>query len=85
MIVYKYSRETDALTEYQVPDNWKLPLMSYDMDETINCVRCGKEMTFGKGYTSRTFFNKGGFGYYECEQCYFDALAQERKAAEEND
>ena len=52
-----------------VPDG-KYILVTDDMDLPINCMSCGKEMTFGVGYTSKELHTQVGFGYPVCEQCY---------------
>lgn len=47
-----------------------LKIYSEDMDERCDCANCGKQMTFGDGYTSRTIHNKAGYGFPVCESCY---------------
>lgn len=49
---------------------WVVVLFSEDMDLEINCVNCGKKMTYGQGYTSRQYHNHAGLGYPVCEDCY---------------
>ena len=72
MIINKWNDDKKEYEPYEVPDNWKLPLISYDMDLPINCVNCGKEIKFGDGYTSKRYHTQAGMGYYECERCHFE-------------
>lgn len=65
---------TEQYEPVQIPDDWKIAMYSDNMDEQINCVNCGKPMTYGEGYTSRRYHNKAGMGYMECEKCYYDQL-----------
>lgn len=76
MIIRKWNDTTQEYEKHFVPDDWKLILYSDDMNTPINCVNCGKEMTFGDGYTSRRYHTDKGFGYYECEECYFNYMAE---------
>lgn len=74
MIIQKWDEKLKKYEDYTIPNDWKIPLYSDDMNEKINCVCCGKEITFGEGYTSHRFHNNHGFGYYECEDCYYKYL-----------
>ena len=74
MTIRKWNDKKKEYDPYEVPDEWKLILYSENMETPINCVNCGKEMTFGEGYTSQRYHTDKGFGYYECEKCYFDYL-----------
>lgn len=58
--------------EYNLPIDWYCPLVTDNMDLTVNCPGCGKEIKFGDGYTSRQFVSEGGFGYTVCGSCYRD-------------
>ena len=70
-IVNRWNKEKHEYVEHHIPENWNVKTYSIDMNEIVNCVCCGKEMRFGDGYTSRRFHSKVGFGYCECEKCYF--------------
>jgi hypothetical protein len=63
---------------YEVPDDWHVSTYSENMDEVVNCAQCGREMTFGIGYTSRRVHTTGGFGYMVCEGCYGREREEER-------
>lgn len=69
---------TEQYEPVQIPDDWKVAMYSDNLDEQINCVNCGKPMTYGEGYTSRRYHNKAGMGYMECEDCYYDQLNGEK-------
>ncbi len=79
MTIRKWNDKKQEYEPHEVPDDWKLPIYSEDMNEPINCVNCGKQIPFGDGYTSRRYHRDSGFGYYECEKCYYDYLAETRK------
>lgn len=70
MIIQRWNPTKKEYEPTHRPDDWKLPLMSYDMDEVINCVNCGCEMAYGDGYTSKRWHTKYGMGYCECPTCY---------------
>lgn len=74
----RWNSYTEQYEPVQIPNNWKVALYSDNMDEQINCVNCGKPMTYGEGYTSRRYHNPAGMGYMECEECYYDQLNEER-------
>ena len=61
-----------AYQPYHVPDGWKLLCYSADMEEPCNCALCGREMTYGEGYTSLQVHTPTGFGYTVCRDCHFD-------------
>lgn len=66
----KWNYETKEYDPYTPDPSWKIVLLSYDMDEPINCTSCGKDMVFGNGYTSKELHTHMGFGYPVCEDCY---------------
>lgn len=69
---------TEKYEPVQIPDDWKVAMYSDNMDEQINCVNCGKPLTYGESYTSRRYHNRAGMGYMECEDCYYDQLNEEK-------
>lgn len=73
----KWNYETHEYDPYMPNPDWKLKLYSQDMDEPINCASCGKEMTYGEGYSSEELHNHIGFGYPVCEECYRLELARQ--------
>lgn len=62
---------------YNIPKEWKITTFETDMNAICNCVRCGKEITFGECYTSREFHTENGFGYATCEGCYYTQFQEE--------
>lgn len=74
MIVQKYDEKEKKYVQHTVPNSWRLLLVSDNMYEKINCVNCGKQIIFGHGYTSHRYHNHMGFGYFECEECYYDYM-----------
>ena len=76
----RWNYNTKVYDDYTVPDDWSLPMFSDNMGEKINCANCGKEMTFGEGYTSMEIHTHRGFGYYVCESCYQDEWKRRREA-----
>lgn len=58
---------------YDLPDG--ACLYTDDMEQEIACCQCGKKVKYGDCYTSRTIHTPNvGFGYAECEDCYFKDL-----------
>ena len=82
-IAKKWDYKKHDYVPYESPADWHCPLMAADMAETINCVSCGKEMSFGEGYTSRVIHTALGFGYYVCESCMEKEMAAEQAARKE--
>lgn len=68
-----------------VPDEWNVKTYSDDMDERVNCARCGKKIKFGDSYTSRQIHNGFGFGYAVCPECYEEEWKEYREAKELKD
>lgn len=81
MRIKKWNDEKNDYDFVKVPDEWKLPLYSEDMDEIINCVNCGREVKFGECYTSMRYHSGAGFGYNECPECYEEYLPQRLQRA----
>lgn len=66
-----------------VPDEWNVKLYTDDMDEVVNCARCGKKIKYGDCYTSRQIHNDFGFGYAVCPKCYEEEWKEYREAKEQ--
>lgn len=58
--------------EYDLPKGAEL-VYQPGMDD-VACARCGELMNADYMYTSRQIHNHRGFGYFECEACYSEAL-----------
>lgn len=78
--VDRWNEFTEQYEPVEIPDNWNVSQFSMDMDAPINCIHCGKPMTYGEGYTSRRYHDNHGFGYMECEDCYNEQLEEYRQA-----
>lgn len=85
MIIRKWNDDVREYEPVEIPDDWKIPMYSDDMDEIINCVNCGREIRFGDGYTSMRYHNRAGFGYYECAVCYEEYYSKRVRRAIEKD
>lgn len=70
MMIGKWNYETHEYDPVVIDPTWKVVLYTEDMNLPINCTSCGKDMTFGQGYTSRELHTEHGFGYPVCEDCY---------------
>ena len=72
MITNKWNPTKKEYEPCEIPNDWNITTYEDDMDAIINCVHCGKKISFGESYTSRRYHTCGGFGYCECEDCYFN-------------
>lgn len=70
MKLRKWNYELQAYEPYEVSDEWDCRYVGNDMSEIINCCQCGKEVTFGKCYSSHEVHTAVGFGYMVCEECH---------------
>lgn len=64
----KWSFKTKEYTECKIPP--RASLYEIDMDKMIQCAACGKEISYGAGFTSRQIHTHGGLGYIVCDECY---------------
>ena len=74
----KWNPEKQAYEPYIAPPGY-VTFYETDMGRLINCASCGKEITFGSGYTSLQIHNTCGFGYSVCETCHEAELQEEMK------
>ena len=65
--------------EPYIPPPGYVTLYEADMDQRCNCAACGKEITFGSGFTSQQIHNDLGLGYTVCESCHEIELKEELK------
>lgn len=70
MILSRWDRDAGRYLPHEVPDDWNCKTYSTDMDEIVNCAQCGRELPFGKCFTSLEVHTKVGFGYAVCEPCH---------------
>lgn len=59
----------DRYVPYELPDG--CTMYESDMDKEVTCCSCGRRLKYNDGYTSRTIHDDNGFGYIECEDCYY--------------
>ena len=64
----KWNRQTHEYDPYDLPEG--AAMMALDMDELVRCAECGKEIQFGRTYTSMLIHNQHGIGYAVCPECY---------------
>lgn len=68
-MIQKWDPSKRKYEPYQPPaDN--VSLYETDMDKVISCAGCGKQITFGEGYSSLQIHNAMGMGYSVCESCH---------------
>lgn len=75
-MVQKWNPVARQYEAYTPPAGY-ITLHETDMDKPINCARCGKQITFGEGYSSLQIHNGMGVGYSVCESCYDAELKEE--------
>ena len=69
MSAKRWNYKKNEYESYDLPDG--ASFFEDDMNKEISCCQCGKKIKFGDSYTSRTIHTEGGFGYAECEDCYY--------------
>lgn len=66
----KYNYETKKYEEYSVPANWRVGLYSRDLEELIDCAKCGKPMKYSDKYRSLEVHTEEGKEYAVCKRCF---------------
>lgn len=66
----KYNFRTKKYESYNIPIDWRTPLVCEDLNEKINCANCGRKTIYGSTYTSLKIHNGFGLGYPVCHYCY---------------
>lgn len=82
-IIGRWNWRTHEYEPYITPPEWKIRLFSEDMDELVNCARCGIDLKYGDTLTSRELHNGLGLGYPVCDSCHEAEYAREREAKAE--
>lgn len=80
MMLQKWDFNKHEYLPFEVPDDREVVLYSPNMERPIDCTGCGKHMTYGKGYTSRTIHTQAGLGYPVCDECYEIEWKDERES-----
>ena len=66
----RWNRLLHKYVDIRIPDDWYVSAFEKDMNKIVNCANCGKEITFGSGYTSQEYQETMfGFGYTVCGKC----------------
>lgn len=81
MKMFIWNFEKQDYEPYTVPKAWIVKTFSIDMDAVINCASCGRELKYGRSYTSRKIHTKGGFGFMVCKDCYDEEWKEELEFA----
>lgn len=68
----KWIEKEKKYVPYELPEG--ASTYEDDMDKEVSCCSCGKKIKFGDCYTSRHIHTNKGFGYAECEDCYYSYL-----------
>ena len=74
----KWNPEKHEYEPYVAPQGY-VTLYEVDMNTPINCAACGKQLTFGEGYSSMQIHNDYGMGYSVCPECHEAELLEELK------
>lgn len=74
----KWNAFVHKYEEYEVPDDWNCKSYSNNMDEVVNCAKCGRKMLYGDSYTSLEIHTDMGFGYAVCSRCYQGEMKRRR-------
>ena len=77
-MIQKWNPELHKYEPYDPPPGY-ITKYENDMDRLINCASCGKQITFGEGYSSLHIHDYFGFGYSVCENCHESELQEERR------
>lgn len=75
-MIQKWNPAKRKYEPYQPPAGY-ITLFETDMDKPISCAGCGKQITFGEGYSSLQIQNGMGMGYSVCESCHDAELKEE--------
>lgn len=70
MMLQKWDFNKLEYLPFEVPDDRDVALYVPVMETPIDCTNCGKQMTYGESFTSRTIHNFIGLGYPICSECY---------------
>lgn len=81
MMLQRWDEKERQYRPYEVPDDWHVTTYETDMDTTVNCCQCGREVHFGETFTSMQVHTRYGIGYAVCDRCYYGKEWPERDAA----
>lgn len=76
----KWNYDKQGYEPYVIPEKWHCPVISFDMDEAVNCPQCGHVFSYGDGYTSREIHtDNGGMGLNVCPKCHEKEIIREQQ------
>lgn len=84
MILKKWNYEKQEYEDYEVPDEYKIKVSTADLEETINCADCGKQILYGNSFRSREIKSNYGFNYAICIDCHKKELGNVYKDLEKD-
>lgn len=67
-----WNEDEEKYHDISIPDT--ASTYEANLDTTVSCANCDKDIEFGESLTSRTIHNEVGFGYAVCAACYWDEL-----------
>ena len=79
----KWNYKTRKYDEFESPAEFpilELPSEEEYLSMEIQCTNCGKKVSYGDCYTSRTIHNYIGIGYPVCEDCHRRECLDEMEA-----
>lgn len=68
MLVYKFNPLNRQYKEIELPKRCRLLAQ---MDDLVACANCGELTSYSNMFTSKRYHTSTGFGYPECEKCYY--------------
>lgn len=68
----RWNEDEEKYHDISIPDT--ASTYEANLDTTVSCANCGKDIEFGKSFTSRTIHNEVGFGYAVCPACYWEEI-----------
>ena len=84
-ILHKWDYKTHEYKTIAVPEKWNCKLHTNNMVEIVNCPHCGKELPFGKTFTSLEIHNALGMGYAVCKGCHREELKRKMESQWDGD
>ena len=70
MVLKRWNWKKRKYEDYEVPDDWHIYTLVYDLDTFVDCASCGKGVPYGLTYTSMEIHTDMGMGYALCDECH---------------
>lgn len=68
--ILKWNYETRKFESHTVPQEWDVTTYEDNLTTKVNCACCGKELTYGGGFSSRVLSTPSGTRYIVCHDCF---------------